>query len=159
MCGAPAIGLRQIQRLFVFVARSATATMGRATTRCCGVRGAMGRATVLRCGMGGMGRADVRGCGMGIAYGGPAVGPATAPGAYGRWPTSTIGSISTSTAVSTAGDVPASSCATEAMITPAVAIAPACPWTHTQEDAVIEIARPIKATGCAAVRCIVVVAV
>ena len=143
MCGVPAIRAR----LFVFVAvGSATATMGRATTRGCGMGGATGRVVV-------------RGCGMGITHGATAVVSAIAPGAYGPWPTSAIGCIRASTAVSTAGDISASSPAIEAVITPAVAIAPARPWTHAQEDAVIEIARPIKSAGCAAIRCIVVVAV
>ena len=133
--------------LFVFVAvGSATATMGRATTRGCGMGGATGRVVV-------------RGCGMGTTHGATAVVSAIAPGAYGPWPTSAIGCIRASTAVSTAGDIPASASAIEAMIAPAVAIAPARPWTHAQEDAVIEIARPIKSAGCAAVRSIVVVAV
>src|SRR5580658_3520586 len=55
--------------------------------------------------------------------------------------------------------VPASSAAAEAMLTPAVAVAPVCPRAHAQEDAVIEISRPVKAAGCAAVWRIVVVAV
>jgi hypothetical protein len=45
------------------------------------------------------------------------------------------------------------------MISPAVAITPVRPWAHAQEDPVIEIARPIKAAGGAAVRGIVVIAI
>src|SRR5580658_718011 len=55
--------------------------------------------------------------------------------------------------------VPASAAAAEAMLTPAVAVSPVCPRAHAQEDAVIEISRPIKAARRAAIRCIVVVAV
>src|ERR1700691_2918258 len=61
--------------------------------------------------------------------------------------------------VSTAGNISSSSSAVEAMFAPAVAVAPVRPWTDAQEDAVIEIARPIKTTGRTAVRCIVVIAV
>ncbi len=55
--------------------------------------------------------------------------------------------------------VPASAATAEAMLAPAVAVSPVCPWAHAQEDAVIEISRPIKAAWRAAIRCIVVVAV
>ena len=114
--------------------RSATAavrlTMGRATTRCRGMGGTMGRATMRCYGMGATcGGTTMRCYGMGATCGGTTVGPATAPSAC-RWPTSTIGGISMSTAVSTAGDVSSSSTITEAMITPAVAIAPASPRAH-----------------------------
>jgi hypothetical protein len=47
----------------------------------------------------------------------------------------------------------------EAMTAPAVAIAPASPWAHAQEDAVVEVPRPIEAHGRAGVGRIVVVAV
>jgi hypothetical protein len=39
-----------------------------------------------------------------------------------------------------------------AMFAPAVAITPAGPWTHAQEDAVVEVIRPVKALGRASVR-------
>ena len=45
-----------------------------------------------------------------------------------------------------------------AMAAPAVRVAPAGPWTHTQEDAVEEVILPIKALGRAAVRCGFVIA-
>jgi hypothetical protein len=45
------------------------------------------------------------------------------------------------------------------MATPAVAVAPACPGTHAQEDAAVEVTRPIKSIGRAGVRRIVVIAV
>jgi hypothetical protein len=48
---------------------------------------------------------------------------------------------------------------TEPMAAPAVAITPAGPWAHAQEDAVVEISRPVKAIGCAGVRRIVIIAV
>jgi hypothetical protein len=55
--------------------------------------------------------------------------------------------------------IPSSSAIAEAMVAPAVAVAPTSPWTHAQENAVIEIARAIEADGGARVRCVVVVAV
>ena len=47
----------------------------------------------------------------------------------------------------------------EAMPTPAVVIAPAGPWTHPQEDAVIEIPRAVEAHRRAGIRRIVVVTI
>ena len=47
----------------------------------------------------------------------------------------------------------------EAMPAPAVAVAPATPRTHAQEDAVVEIARPVITHRRALVRCVTVVAV
>lgn len=76
-----------------------------------------------------MGRATRCCCGMGGACGGTTTGPATAPGAYCRWPASTIACF-TSAAVSTARDVASPSTAAKAMITPAVAVAPVRPWAH-----------------------------
>jgi hypothetical protein len=96
-----------------------------------------------------MGRATTSGYGMAATV--------TAASADCRW--STIACISMPTAVSAARDVTPSSTTAEAMLTPAVAIAPVRPWAYAQEDPVVEIARPIKTAGCAAVRCIVVVAV
>ena len=49
--------------------------------------------------------------------------------------------------------------ADEAMAAPAVPIAPAGPWAHAQEDAVIEISRTVKAIRRAGVRLVVVVAI
>jgi hypothetical protein len=45
------------------------------------------------------------------------------------------------------------------VVTPAVAIAPVGPWAHAQEDAVIEVARPIITVGRAGIGCIAVVAI
>ena len=39
-----------------------------------------------------------------------------------------------------------------AMFAPSVGIAPAGPWAHAQEDAVVEVIRPVKALGRASVR-------
>jgi hypothetical protein len=39
-----------------------------------------------------------------------------------------------------------------AMLAPAVGISPAGPWAHAQEDAVVEVIRPVKTLGRAAVR-------
>src|SRR5271157_3449227 len=48
---------------------------------------------------------------------------------------------------------------TEPMAAPAVAIAPAGPWAHAQEDAVVEVPRPVEAIRRAGVGRVVVVAV
>jgi hypothetical protein len=48
---------------------------------------------------------------------------------------------------------------TEAMAAPAVAIAPASPWAHAQEDSVVEVSRPVKTHWRAGVGLIVVIAV
>jgi hypothetical protein len=47
----------------------------------------------------------------------------------------------------------------KAMAAPTVVITPAGPWTHAQEDAVVEVARPVITNGGAGIRCIAVVAV
>jgi hypothetical protein len=39
-----------------------------------------------------------------------------------------------------------------AMIAPSVTITPAGPWTHAQEDAVVEVILPVKSPGRASVR-------
>jgi hypothetical protein len=84
------------------------------------------------------------------------VGSAPIAGAYYRCAArpSTIGWGSV---ISTG--IPASTAIAEAMATPAVVIAPASPWAHAQEDAVIEVPRPVIANGRAGVRRIAVVAV
>jgi hypothetical protein len=64
-----------------------------------------------------------------------------------------IGCISAATVVASAAF------ADKAMITPAVAIAPAGPWAHAQEDAAVEVSRPVEAIRRASVGCVVVVAV
>jgi hypothetical protein len=48
---------------------------------------------------------------------------------------------------------------TEAMPAPAVTIAPTAPWSHAQEDAVVEVSRPVITHGRALVRRVAVVAV
>lgn len=53
----------------------------------------------------------------------------------------------------------ASSAVAEAMVAPAVAVAPTSPWTHAQENAVIEVTRAVEADWGARVWCVVVVAV
>ena len=47
----------------------------------------------------------------------------------------------------------------KAVTAPAVAVAPSAPWAHAQEDAVVEVARPVIAVGRAGVRRIAVVAI
>jgi hypothetical protein len=64
-----------------------------------------------------------------------------------------IGRITAPTVVS------ASTAVDEAIAAPTVAIAPAGPWAHAQEDAVVEIARPIEADRRATIWRIVVIAV
>lgn len=64
-----------------------------------------------------------------------------------------IGGKTASTGVSSSTTI------AEAMAAPTMAISPAGPWTHAQEDAVIEIAGSIKANRRAGVRRIVVVAI
>jgi hypothetical protein len=61
--------------------------------------------------------------------------------------------------IAAAAVVAASAGIDEAMLAPAVGIAPAGPGTYTQEDAVKEISRPVKAIGRAGVGRIFVVAV
>src|SRR5580693_138033 len=116
--------------LVVFAAAMRCFGMGRAVGRCVMRRGRMGAPVVV--------------------------------GVCRCWTTSIrcvrVSGVSTGADV-TASVVPASSAAAEAMLTPAVAVAPVCPRAHAQEDAVIEISRPVKAAGCAAVWRIVVVAV
>ena len=106
------------------------------------------------CGMGSTVRLATVGCGMRSGMG------CTARRATMRcycMATPAIGSITA--AVSTACDIPSSATAIEAVFAPAVAVAPVRPRPHAQEDPVIEIARPIKATGRAAVWCVLVIAV
>ena len=55
--------------------------------------------------------------------------------------------------------VASSAFAHKAMAAPAVAVAPSAPWAHAQEDAVVEVPRPVIAIGRAGIRRIAVVAV
>jgi hypothetical protein len=57
----------------------------------------------------------------------------------------------TPAAVSTTFDVDSSPTTAEAMLAPAMTIAPAGPGTHTEEDPVEKESRPIKAYGCAGI--------
>jgi hypothetical protein len=61
--------------------------------------------------------------------------------------------------LSAAATIVSSTTVAETMAAPAVAVAPACPGTHAQEDAAVEVPRPVKAIGRAGVRRIVVIAV
>jgi hypothetical protein len=47
----------------------------------------------------------------------------------------------------------------EAMFTPAMTIAPACPRPHAKEDASIEVSRTVIPIGCTGVRSIVIITV
>lgn len=60
--------------------------------------------------------------------------------------------LSMKAAVATAGDVTSATSTVEAILAPAVAIAPACPWSHAEEDPIMEVARPVIPNGGAAVR-------
>ena len=60
--------------------------------------------------------------------------------------------LSMKAAVAMASDVPSATSTVEAILAPAVAIAPACPWTHAEEDPIMEVARPIVPNRGAAVR-------
>ncbi len=123
-------------RLVVFFAAMSCATMcGRA------MGGAMRFTTMWCCGV----RVMCRGITMASAY-------------Y-RYAVSMIRGGAMSTVISTDATVASASSAAEAMTTPAMAVAPIRPWAHAQEDAAIEVARSIIATGCTAIRCIAVVAV
>jgi hypothetical protein len=61
--------------------------------------------------------------------------------------------------IAAAAAVAASATISEAMAAPAVAIAPAGPGTNTQEDAVVEVPRPVIAIGRAAIGRIFVIAI
>ncbi|MGA2634676.1 MAG: hypothetical protein ABSF16_10605 [Terracidiphilus sp.] len=68
-------------------------------------------------------------------------------------PMTTIGFITAASVITAAAAIH------KAMPAPAVAIAPAGPGTHTQEDPVEEESRPVKAHWCAGIGWIFVVAV
>src|SRR5580658_9321 len=121
----------------MFTAMRFAPGVGASTMPCRFMRGAMGRAT-MRCRR------------MGASCRGITARPASV---YHRRAASTI------PRVSMAANISSSAAAAEAMLTPAVSIAPVRPWAHPQKDAAIEIAWPIIAAGRAAVGCIAVVAV
>ncbi len=113
-----------------------------------------------------VGRATMRYCCMRATCRGITTRLATAVGAACRSTASAITCIGTAAAVfsaaavsTTAAAVSSSPAAAEAMLTPAVPISPIGPGADAQENAVEEIAWSIKTAGCAAVRCIVVVAI
>src|SRR5580658_1453519 len=92
--------------------------------------------------------ATMRRCGMSLSM--------SAVGVCRTWAPSTIRRIPSPT---TAGDVASTAASSEAILTPAMAVAPVRPRAHAQKDAVVEISRPVKAAGRASVRRILVVAV
>jgi hypothetical protein len=102
--------------------------------------------------------ATMRCYGTGVSCGGTVVSTSVAARDARRW-TTTILCVKIAAAVSTASDVTSASTTAESMITPTMTIAPTCPWADTEEDAVIEITRPIKTTWGAAVWCVFVIAV
>lgn len=95
-------------------------------------------------------RSAVRSAGMGIVAVGWMRG-AVRSRATGK--TAVIGRIAAITVVA------ASACSDEAMMTPAMGVAPASPWAHAQENAVVEVSWAVEANRRAGVRRVVVVAV
>ena len=61
--------------------------------------------------------------------------------------------------MSAAAVVATAAASTKAMAAPAVAVTPVGPWAYAQKDAVIKVARAVKAIGGAGVGRVVVVAV
>src|ERR1035441_2814220 len=69
----------------------------------------------------------------------------------------TVGPMTVFGLIAAAAVIVASATVVEAMLAPAVTVAPAGPGTHAKEDPVVEESRPIKAFWCAGVgRCFVV---
>lgn len=124
--------------VFATAVRASTSTV-----RCCGMGSTMRPATTAGC------------CCVRSGTTGCTAGPATTR-CY-CVATSAVACIAAP--VSTAGDIPSAATSDEAMFAPAVAVAPVRPGSHAQKDAVIEIARAIKATGRTAVWCVLVIAV
>jgi hypothetical protein len=115
-----------------------------------GVRGGLGL-TVMR--WSGLGLAVMRGGSVGGSGIATPVGRPFSVRVYDRW-TAVASVVADETAVisSTAGR-------DKAMTAPTVVIAPAGPWAHAQEDAVVEVARPVITNRGAGIRCIAVVTV
>ena len=116
-----------------------------------GVRGGGAGLAVMR--WGGMRLAVMRGGSMDYSGIAAPVGCPFAVRVYDRW-TAVVSVVADETAVisSTAGR-------DKAMTAPTVVITPAGPWTHAQEDAVVEVARPVITNRGAGIRCIAVVTV
>ena len=68
-------------------------------------------------------------------------------------------SIATRCCRAAAAPIASTTAINEPMPAPAVAITPAGPWAHAQEDPVIEVSRPVEPIGRAGIRRIVVIAV
>jgi len=73
--------------------------------------------------------------------------------------TAAAGKVAVICGITAAAVIPSATTVFKAMATPAVAIAPAGPGAHAQENAVVEVAWTIKAVGRTGVRGVVVVAV
>jgi hypothetical protein len=105
----------------------------------------------------GLRSAAARCCSMRTDRGGLSVGVGRAPAVATRCRSASLApAIGCST---TSAGIPSSAAAAETMVAPAVAIAPAGPWAHSQENAVIEIAWSVEADWSTGVRRIVVVAI
>jgi hypothetical protein len=59
----------------------------------------------------------------------------------------------------TSAGISSSAAINEAMTAPTMAVAPAGPWAHAEEDAVVEIAWSVEPDGCARIGSVIVVAV
>ena len=127
----------------------AAATWCRVRSRCVRSRGVGSR------GVGSLGWTRCAGAGhCCMAGAGPCpVGMGNCCPAVGRTAASAIGNAPRSAVVAS------SAFAHKAMAAPAVAVAPSAPWTHPQEDAVVEVPWPVVTIGRAGIRRIAVVAV
>jgi hypothetical protein len=138
------------------VSRAAT-MRGFSAMRCCGMR----RAGVRSAGMGGCSMScarsrasSMRGCRMGRSIRSP-------PGYVVRMfiasmPAACIGATGCCAA---AAVIASAAIIHKPMAAPAVTIAPACPWTHAQEDPVIEVPRPVETNRRAGIGRVVVIAI
>jgi len=84
---------------------------------------------------------------------------ASSHSAAGPHSTAATGKAAVIGSITAAAAIVSSAPFTEAMPAPAVAITPAGPGAHAQEDAVVEVARPVKSHGRAGVGRVVVVSI
>jgi hypothetical protein len=124
---------------------------GTSATASAGVSAATGRVSGGGC----MSSASVWGCCVTAAETTAARGCGSAAGTSVRSCSAAAAGESSTAAV----DVTSSTGVDEAMTAPAVSVAPVGPWTYAEEDAVIEVARPVETDGGAGVGWVFVVAV
>jgi hypothetical protein len=125
-------------------------SLGLAVMRWGGVRGSLGLA-VMR--WGGVRLAVMRHSSTSASGIATPVGCPFAVRVYNRW-TAVVSVIAHEASV-----ISSAAGRDKAMAAPTVVVTPAGPWTHAQEDAVIEVARPVITNRGAGIRCITVVAV